>query len=157
MVAQPLSFLGEIRPMQADDLETVAWLEQRANPFPWTLGIFRDCLRVGYPAWVYTERNAIQAFSMISTNVFECHLLNLCVLPEAQGCGIGRHLLRHTLEVVKGGGKFERMILEVRQSNTRALQLYYDEGFRRIGVRKGYYRGQRGREDAIVLALELLD
>ncbi len=140
--------------MREQDVATVAHIEAQATPFPWTLGIFLDCMRVGYPAWVYLERAKVLGYCMISTNVYECHLLNLCVAPREQGRGLGRRLLRHAVAVV-GDGDYERMILEVRASNTRALKLYHDEGFRRIGARKGYYRGERGREDALVLALTL--
>ena len=157
MVAQPriIPFPGEIRPMTATDLEAIAAIETAANPFPWTAGIFADCLRVGYPAWVYAEQDLVQGFCIVSLNVYECHLLNLCVAPREQGRGIGTLLLRHALGIVSQGEP-ERMILEVRASNTRAARLYHDLGFRRIGLRKGYYRGHDGRrEDALVLAIAL--
>ncbi len=155
MAAQLLGLNGKIRAMSRADLEQIVRIETRATPFPWTLGIFADCLRVGYPGWVYETAGEVLGFCLISLNVDECHLLNLCVDPEYQRLGLGRRLLRFAL-VAASTGPFERMILEVRASNVRALCLYHHEGFRRIGLRRAYYRGLPGqREDAVVLAMGL--
>jgi len=43
----------------------------------------------------------------------------------------------------------------VRPSNLGAQALYTRFGFRRIGVRRGYYPAPSGREDALVLTLPL--
>src|SRR3546814_21146139 len=50
---------GRLRPMREDDLEAVMEIEHRAYPFPWTHGIFRDCLRADYPAWILHEDGRI--------------------------------------------------------------------------------------------------
>jgi len=49
----------------------------------------------------------------------------------------------------------EGPVLEVRPTNTVGPALYTGYGFRQIGVRRGYYPAHRGREDALVLALDL--
>ena len=54
------------------------------------------------------------------------------------------------------GRAAERVFLEVRPSNTGAIALYHDEGFNEIGRRPRYYPAKDGREDAIVMAMELL-
>jgi [ribosomal protein S18]-alanine N-acetyltransferase len=48
------------------------------------------------------------------------------------------------------------VFLEVRPSNAPAISLYHDEGFNEIGRRPRYYPARDGREDALVMALELL-
>jgi ribosomal-protein-alanine N-acetyltransferase len=50
----------------------------------------------------------------------------------------------------------ERVFLEVRPSNRGAIALYDQEGFNEIGRRPRYYPARDGREDAIVMAIELL-
>jgi [ribosomal protein S18]-alanine N-acetyltransferase len=47
------------------------------------------------------------------------------------------------------------LLLEVRPSNSAAIQLYHSVGFNEIGVRKNYYPAPQGREDALMLALHL--
>ncbi len=47
------------------------------------------------------------------------------------------------------------MFLEVRPSNLAARALYADNGFRELHVRRGYYPADEGREDAILMGLDL--
>jgi ribosomal protein S18 acetylase RimI-like enzyme len=49
----------------------------------------------------------------------------------------------------------EAVFLEVRPSNLHAIALYQSVGFVTVGLRKGYYQAEGGREDALVLKLEL--
>jgi len=44
----------------------------------------------------------------------------------------------------------------VRPSNAAAMSLYESVGFNEIGRRPGYYPASNGREDALVMAMELL-
>ena len=68
----------------------------------------------------------------------------------------GTTLLRAMRRIAMGQGA-ERMFLEVRPSNPRAIALYHEEGFNEIGRRPRYYPDHDGRrEDAIVMAMELL-
>jgi ribosomal-protein-alanine N-acetyltransferase len=64
--------------------------------------------------------------------------------------GIGTQLLEHLLEFARGLGVGD-VFLEVRPSNTVAIRLYQSHGFSQIGMRRGYYQAQDGREDAVVL------
>lgn len=85
----------------------------------------------------------------------EAHVLNLCVDPDYQGKGIGRILMEYLLSEARNGGATV-MLLEVRKSNAVALRLYRNLGFVRIGLRRGYYPARTGREDAYVLAHEIV-
>ena len=145
-----------LRPMREGDLPEVMAIEARAYAFPWTLGIFRDCLAAGYPALLLEDAGRIDGYGVLSIAADEAHLLNLCVAPERQGRGHARRLLRALLQLARGRG-VQRLFLEVRPSNPRAIALYHGEGFNEIGRRPRYYPAARGaREDAIVMAMELL-
>ena len=146
---------AQLRPMREDDLVAVHAVEERAYEFPWTLGIFRDCLRADYPAWVLDDGGVIVGYVLMSIAAGEAHILNVCVAPEHQGRGLGRKLVRSIMHVARGRGA-ERVFLEVRPSNVGAIALYHDEGFNEIGRRPRYYPAKDGREDAIVMAMELL-
>lgn len=151
----PTQAPGTLRPMREADLDVVMEIERRAYPFPWTAGIFRDCLRADYPAWVLQAEAGIIGYGVLSVAAGEAHLLNVCVDPLRQGRGHGRRLLRALLRVARGQG-VRRVFLEVRPSNPQAIALYHDEGFNEIGRRPRYYPARNGREDAIVMAIELL-
>ena len=144
-----------LRPMRESDLDAVHAIEIRAYPFPWTLGIFRDCLRADYPAWVLHEDGRVLGYFLMSIAAGEAHVLNVCVAPELQGAGHGRALLRALLRLARAR-RAERVFLEVRPSNPGAIALYETEGFNEIGRRPRYYPARNGREDAVVMALELL-
>lgn len=144
-----------LRPLRDDDLDAVMEIELRAYPFPWTRGIFEDCLRAGYPAWVLVDGEAIEGYGVLSIAAGEAHVLNLCVDPRVQGRGHGRRLLHALLHLARGRGA-QRLFLEVRPSNRGAIALYHAEGFNEIGRRPRYYPAHGGREDAIVMAMELL-
>lgn len=142
------------RPMGTDDLADVVALEQACYRFPWSEQVFRDCLRVGYDCWVADSGGAVAGYGMMSMGAGECHILNLCVAPALRRRGMGRALLVALLDRARRAG-MEQAFLEVRPSNTGALALYRSLGFEPVGVRRGYYQAEAGREDAIVLRLDL--
>ncbi len=141
--------------MRVEDLKVVLSIERRAYESCWTEGIFRDCLQVGYSCWVYEADRRIEVYAVMSTAAREAHVLNLCVRPESQGRGLGRRMLSQLVRVARTRN-VDTVLLEVRPSNHRALRLYLDFGFNEIGERRGYYPGEKGREDALVLGLSLV-
>jgi ribosomal-protein-alanine N-acetyltransferase len=143
-----------MRPMRDDDLASVHAVELAAYPHPWTEGIFRDCLRVGYCCWVTSIGETVVGHGVMSVAAGECHLLNLCVHPKWQRCGVGRKLLRRLLGIARRRNA-DTAFLEVRVTNHSAIRLYQSEGFCEVGVRRGYYPCSKGREDALVFALAL--
>jgi ribosomal-protein-alanine N-acetyltransferase len=84
----------------------------------------------------------------------EAHLLNICVDPDLQGRGFGRRILEHVIEHAKSRDS-AIVVLEVRRSNNKAQNLYLQMGFNEMSVRRGYYPAQQGREDAILMGLDL--
>lgn len=145
---------ASLRPMREQDLDVVMEVERRAYPFPWTRGIFRDCLQAGYPARVLEQDGALVGYGILSLAADEAHVLNVCVDPACQSRGYGRQLLRALVRVACDRDA-RRIFLEVRPSNKPAIALYHSEGFNEIGRRPRYYPAQSGREDALVMAMEL--
>ena len=139
-----------IRAMRGGDIPDVVTIERASYQFPWSEGIFRDCLRVGYVCRVMTVDRQVAAYGVMSLGAGEAHILNLCV-GEAFRCrGVGKRLLTSLVEraVLAGMGE---AFLEVRPSNTAAIRLYLSLGFEQVGMRRGYYQAVGGREDAAVL------
>lgn len=144
----------EVRAMRRSDLTAVADLEAQSYPFPWSRGIFADCLRVGYRCHVLCEREAIVGYGIVSMALDEAHLLNLCISPERRRHGYARIMLGHLVDEVRIAG-MDRFFLEVRPSNRAAVGLYRSHGFRVIGRRPGYYPAADGREDAAIMVQHL--
>lgn len=140
--------------MLPSDLKAVAEVERSAYGYPWSPGIFRDCLLAGYHCLVLDVEGAVNGYGIMSVASSEAHLLNLCVHPDRQGMGFGRRLL-NALLLKAEAAKADKIFLEVRPSNEAALRLYRSVGFEQIGIRPAYYQAHRGREDAVILALAL--
>jgi ribosomal-protein-alanine N-acetyltransferase len=149
-----LAFGGlELRPMVVDDVDEVHALERRVFPHPWSRANFMDSLSSGYDAWVLREpgEGALAGYFLVMYAVDEAHLLDVAVSGERQGSGLGRFLLDRIATRSRAMG-MTSVLLEVRPSNERALQVYGRYGYTQIGRRKGYYPAHEGqREDAIVM------
>lgn len=156
MSAEPRALHPVIRPLREDDLDAVIAIEEAAYPFPWTRGIFAECLRVGYGCIGVSLDGALAGYVIFNWGAGESHLLNLCVHPEHQRRGLGGLLLTQALERARALG-CNAMFLEVRPSNPAAQAMYARRGFEAVGRRPRYYRSADGREDAIVMRRTLGD
>jgi [ribosomal protein S18]-alanine N-acetyltransferase len=143
-----------IRQMTDADIPEVFAIEQGSYQFPWSEGIFRDCLRVGYVCRSVVCQGQVIGYGIMSFGAGEMHILNLCVHEAMRGRGVGRVLLQYLLDRGSAAGMHEAY-LEVRPSNTAAIRLYLALGFEQVGMRRGYYQAAGGREDAAVLRLAL--
>lgn len=145
-----------IRGMREEDLDKVFENEQAAYTHPWTRGILRDCLRVGYHCQVVELSGVLLGHAVLSAAVGEAHLLNISVAPSQQNRGIGRRLLKRMVRLAGERGA-DTLFLEVRTGNTAAQYLYQSEGFCEVGRRRGYYpHEEHGREDAVIYAKPLV-
>ncbi|KGF81181.1 GCN5 family acetyltransferase [Massilia sp. JS1662] len=142
----------ELRPMVVGDVDEVHALECSVFPHPWSRANFMDSLASGYDAWVLREpAGTLAGYFLLMYALDEAHLLDVAVAAPLHGRGVGRYLL----DRIAARSRAQRMasiLLEVRPSNTRALDVYRRYGYEEIGRRKGYYPAHEGRrEDAIVM------
>jgi ribosomal-protein-alanine N-acetyltransferase len=143
-----------IRAMTLADLDEVMVIEEAIYSFPWTRGIFRDCLSVGYPCRVLQVDGEVVAYAILSVAAGEAHILTLCVSPETRRQGYGELMLADLLQLARER-RADSIYLEVRPSNQAAIRLYEKTGFKEIGIRPDYYPDEFGREDAMVMAMTL--
>ena len=143
-------------PMQESDLDEVVAVEQDVYPYPWSRTNFADSLSQDYHAWVLRGQDReLMGYFLVMGIVDEAHLLNVAVSRAWQGRGVGRLLVNQAVALSRGLG-MESILLEVRPSNGRALEIYQRYGFSEIGRRKGYYPAANStREDAIVMRFGL--
>lgn len=142
------------RLMAENDLDAVLAIEESVYSFPWTRGIFYDCLHVGYTCRVFLYKEKIIAYSIMSVAADESHLLTIVVAEKEQNKGYGKKMLDEMIRMAKKNSA-NTMYLEVRASNKAAIQLYHKRGFNELGVRNNYYPAEDGREDALIFALDL--
>ena len=143
-----------VRSMQLTDLDDVYRIETSAHRTPWSRGILDDCVLVGYDCRVLELTDAgstrIVGYIICRLNFNTCHILNLCIEPSCQNKGFGKFFLGSVLDSL-AGGLTNTVILEVRPTNSVAIMLYEAFGFQRDEIKKGYYKDDKGEEDALLL------
>ncbi|MFH0810904.1 MAG: ribosomal protein S18-alanine N-acetyltransferase [Pseudomonadota bacterium] len=152
---RPAQAAVEIQPLHESDLNEVLAIERETYPVPWGLACFRNELSRPYSYLVgLFERQTVHLLGYVCFWILynEMHILNLAVRPGQRGRGFGRRLLAHGLEL--GRSREATLVtLEVRVSNSVAINLYRSMGFRKVGVRPHYYSPER--EDALLMQLDL--
>ena len=104
MSAMPQALAADLRPMRESDLDAVMAVELQAYPFPWTHGIFRDCLLAGYPMWVQERGGRLVGYGVLSVAAGEAHVLNHPAGTDFEGFRIiGDRLLDLRHERVESG------------------------------------------------------
>jgi len=156
MIAEPGMLHPLIRRLGEHDLDRIMEIELAVYPYPWTRGIFADCLRVGYDCWGLQLGSDLAGYSIQSQAAGESHLLNLCVASEYQKMGFGNILLDHVIRLARLQD-CSCIFLEVRPSNHAGISLYQKNGFKVVAERPDYYRSDQGKENAIIMRLDLLD
>lgn len=145
----------QIQPLQPHQLDAIIALDQICFGGLWTKG--------GYKREIESPRSLLLGlFRLHSTDiqeeligiscfwaiVEEAHITLLGIDPEYRGQGLGELLLSHLL-LQAHNWSLERATLEVRASNTTAINLYQKMGFEIAGRRKDYY--PIPPEDALIL------
>lgn len=146
---------AQFEPLIESRLDAVLAIELSAYAHPWTRANFTDSLCAGYQAQLLSVNGEVLGYFVAMKGVDEVHLLNITVAPALQGQGWGQVMLDALALWARGQGA-QWLWLEVRASNSRALQIYEHQGYRRVGERKNYYPAVLGqREDAVLMSLKL--
>lgn len=143
----------EIRRMQLADCEQVARIAEETLPERWSYQDICSILQYDYDIYYVgwdTEREEVIGFAGIMVIAEDAELLNIAVTPRLQHEGVGKRLLEQVIQAAWERGA-ERMLLEVRQGNIHAQQLYGQYHFEIIGKRKNYYSNPT--EDALIMNL----
>lgn len=146
----------DIKPMGLGHINEIVEIEDLVFPTPWSKQSFIYELvhndHAYYLVALYQEK--VVGYGGFWLVFDEAHVTNIGIHPEFQGRQIGQILLTRLIKLAAGLGG-ERMTLEVRPSNDRALKLYHRLGFQQQGIRKGYYSDTK--EDAIIMWLDTLE
>ncbi len=139
-----------LEPMTPAALDAVIRIENHTYAFPWTRQNFADSLAAGYVCTTMRVAQPLAGYVVLMNAVDDLHILNITVDASFRGRGLSRVLLEHAAQVADESG-CTALLLEVRPSNEHARRVYEHLGFVRIGIRRGYYPGEHGREDALVM------
>jgi len=137
-----------IRRLIYADLPQVVSIERRSFPTPWSLAMFvLELSKAAGICLAALDGERLVGYCVCSRYDTVWHLMNIAVAPERRREGIAAALLRRLFDEADAPG--EQYTLEVRPSNEPAITLYEGFGFRRAGLRKGYYHDNK--EDALIM------
>ncbi|PAU38229.1 ribosomal-protein-alanine N-acetyltransferase [Vibrio coralliilyticus] len=138
-------------PLANTHLDSVYSIETQAHTHPWSETMIRDVTSRGACHHVLMDDDKVVGYFYAQNIVGEVTLLNIAVDPAQQGRGYGKQLIESFLTMCEQL-KAESAWLEVRESNTRAANLYEAVGFNEVDRRVNYYPTATGKEDAIIMS-----
>ncbi len=138
-----------IRNMTAEDIKAVAEIEQTCFSHPWSENSIRESFENHCNHFYIADVQGENAgYIGVSVMADEGYILNVAVLPQFRGQGVGRKLVEKVLDMAKESN-LVFVTLEVRISNETAINLYTKAGFEKVGERKNYYSNPT--ENALLL------
>jgi ribosomal-protein-alanine N-acetyltransferase len=154
-----------VRPLKSDEYEEVKALESACGLCPWTregyLFAFEDAAHAALGAFavpggallgfvitrLITKTTSFQSSSFLQ----EMEILSIAVAPASRRTGVGSALLVAGLP--DGVTAYGPVFLEARSANRGAIAFYERHGFRRTGLRRGYYSDPP--DDAVLMTLDV--
>ncbi len=142
-----------IREMKMEDISTIAELEKICFSDPWSAESISSELDNRLSYWLVAEESGKVVGYVGSQSVLDsADMMNIAVAPEYRRLGIGNALIEALVTYLRNKS-IRFLLLEVRVSNTSAIELYRKLGFQQVGKRPRYYHNPR--EDALILRKEL--
>ena len=138
------------RSMQTNDLQDLLVIEQLNSFSPWTSSQFTEAQNYIY---VLLCENVVIGFVALTQSYDQAELQNFSIHQDYQNLGYGKRLLDFAFQHLSRDVK--QIFLEVRVSNFTAIRLYHNLGFEEIGNRRDYYQTEFGREDALIMTVDI--
>lgn len=142
--------------LTSDNYRSAYEIHVDAHFSPWSEAIFCDCLDGQYAGFSLEQDNRLIGYYLSLFVLGEVTLMDISVAPESRGKGYAKVLVQHLIEQCCAKN-ITGIWLEVRQSNTVAIELYESSGFVLVEHRKDYYPAAQGHEDALIMTLTLAD
>jgi len=134
----------QIRFADLADVPQIVAMERQAEFAPhWSVEQYEGLFLPDAPkrqVLVAAESETVQGFLVALCPCDEWEIESVVVEPSMRRKGLGEALLRETVSLAVAGGA-TALVLEARESNTPARQLYEKIGFVQEAMRKDYYQG----------------
>ena len=119
--------------------ENLAKLEETLFTTSWDRVTINEKINRGeFLYWVYEQDDQIIGYLAIQKTLNDLHILGIGVLKDYRNQSIARNLTEKLISYFEIS-QFDKILLEVRESNEDAVNLYQSFGFKQYGVRKNYY------------------
>ena len=140
-----------------DSIAQIYAIEQQVHLTPWSVKKFQSCfdnkLTKVFGCFYLKELVGYAVLQIIEP---EAELQNFAIKKTLQQQGVGSYFVSELIKYCQFL-EMDKIMLEVRESNNVAIQLYLDYGFIRVGERKDYYKAESGKESALLMTKRLCD
>ena len=139
----------EIHPMSESDIGDIAEIERECFADPWSEDALRSELSNDNAIFLVAKtKGTVSGYIGVHTVLDESYIANVAVKGDFRRLGIGSMLLDCVEEKVKAKA-CSFISLEVRVSNTPAINLYQKHGYVSQGERKNFY--SHPTENALIM------
>ena len=140
----------KIRCMDVNDVDPVFSVEMQCFSTPWSRESFEYEMKENDKAiYVIAEYGGnVLGYAGMWKILDEDHITNIAVLREFRQKGIATMLIKKLLDLAKEAS-INSFTLEVKSTNDVAIKLYENFGFKKCGLRKGYYKDTQ--DDALIM------
>ena len=145
----------EITPLTSSEIDAIVPIENACHSHPSSANVLASCFSKRYHNFKMSLNGEVIGFYFADFVVDEMTLQDICIIPSAQGQGLGKQLFHHFLATAKKLNVVQ-LWLEVRESNTAAIALYENHDFIVTDKRRNYYPTANGREDALLMGCSLM-
>lgn len=144
-------------PADAGHVDEMYEIEKEVFSTPWSHeSLLKDVCSHEIAVYIVgTVKEHVVSYAGFWFVLDEAHITNVAVKPGYRRMGIGDTMMRRVLDIAWAKG-IATISLEVRASNTPALNLYKKLGFIQCGLRKGYYP-DTGEDAVLMTRLNLKD
>ncbi len=143
-----------VRSMKDSDVEAVARLEQQIFTDAWSEKGILDTFKQPQAFILVAEHDdQVIGYCIVYFVLDEAEIARIAVDPVVRKQGVGQELLRATCRVGIQQG-IERILLDVRESNTSARRFYSAFGFAEDGLRKNFY--ENPKEHAVLMSMSIV-
>ncbi|MBE6578018.1 MAG: ribosomal-protein-alanine N-acetyltransferase [Ruminococcaceae bacterium] len=129
----------QIERVEACHLADIAEIEKLCFAFPWSENALALLTKEGAVGFAAICDGRVAAYGGMLCVLDEGQITNVATHPELRRRGYAKEVMRALIDYAKGNG-INTITLEVRASNARAISMYEDLGFYRVGERKNFYK-----------------
>jgi len=142
------------RPLTESDIPKLAEVDAQSGLQVWSPAAWTAVLSAPYLSWVVEQQDAVLGYLVARSAAGEAELLRVAVSRANRRKGMATELLWSLLVSLRAE-RVSTCFLEVRAGNTGAIALYHQHGFVVCGKRSAYYPSENGKEDAVLMRLDL--
>lgn len=142
-----------IQTLSYDYLDEITELDKKCFKLNWSRALFESELNSPNAYYLIALNGSeLIGYCGIQTVVGEGNITNVAVLPEYRKQGVATKLIEEIM-LYANRINLDFVTLEVRESNTNAINLYEKFGFEKVGARKNYYSDNK--ETALLMTKHL--